>query len=802
MLFRKMLRTVIRYKAQFFSMIIMIAIGTGMFLGFNMEWLSLEKDTKAFFKETNFADYRITSKDSFSKKDADKISSITGVDRTARYISVNADVKGTENMVGLTVTENPNVSGFVVTDGEAYDENSKDGIWLSDKYAENNNVHTGDEMTLTYDKLTVTGKVKGLIKSGEYMICVRDESQLMPDFKLYGYAYITPKALQQSIDNMAKDEAEKNIRTDIPKTMRDDIVKETTQKIADETYQNVWHQINVISSLSKAEFTEQVEKVLDRTLLILTKDENISYSESQGEVNEGKTMGSVLPTLFLLIAVLTMVSTMHRLVANEKTQIGTLKALGFKDRRILWHYTTFALSIGIFGSVLGAVLGYFVAWFIMNPDGMMGTYIVMTDWTIQFEWWCWAVLTGIVLFLTFIGFLSTRKMLQGTASDVLKPYTPKNIRQLAIEKLSFVNHLSFGTKWNLRDILRHKSRSFMTLFGVMGCTLLIVAGLGMNDTVGKFMDMYYTDIANYSSKVQISDDAENKDALNIAEKYNGDCLASVSVQYEDNPISLDIYKMKYDTVHFLNENNDRILLPDDGALVCMRLKDEYHLNIGDEIELSPYGTSEKYIVKIKGFNRSLSKSISVSEEYAQTLRSTLKVLTYTSVYKINTVFTKTEKSKINDSFISSVQSKEDIMKSMDSFMEIMNLFVVILIISAVILGIIVLYNLGIMSFTERYREMATLKVIGFNDRKIGNLLISQNIWLSVLGILIGIPTAYGTLALLIKMLAGEYEMSCYISLLSLLISTVLTLSVSLAVGLIIARKSRKIDMVSALKIPE
>ena len=226
------------------------------------------------------------------------------------------------------------------------------------------------------------------------------------------------------------------------------------------------------------------------------------------------------------------------------------------------------------------------------------------------------------------------------------------------------------------------------------------------------------------------------------------------------------------------------------------------INIGDEIELSPYGTSEKYIVKIKGFNRSLSKSVSVSEEYAHTLRSTLKTLTYTSVYKINTIFTKTEKSKINDSLISSVQSKEDIMKSMDSFMEIMNLFVVILIISAVILGIIVLYNLGIMSFTERYREMATLKVIGFNDRKIGNLLISQNIWLSLLGILIGTPTAYGTLALLIKMLAGEYEMSCYISLPSLLISTVLTLSVSFVVGLIIARKSRKIDMVSALKIPE
>ena len=420
MLFRKMLRTIGRYKAQFISMIIMIAIGIGMFLGFNMEWVSLDEDTSAFFAQTDFADYRITSKDGFSAEDADKINAIDGVDRAARYLSVNADVEGTNTMVGLTVTEKPDVSDFIVTSGEAYDEKSANGIWLSDHYADKNHVKVGDRMTVTYEKLRVSGTVKGLIQSGEYMICVRDETQLMPDFSLYGYAYITPVSLKNAILDAAKNEI-KEQNPQIPNDMLD----KAAEKAADETYKTIFPQINVLSDLPKSDLTDEVDKALDQTLLILTKDENVSYAESQGEIEEGKTMGSILPTLFLLIAVLTMVSTMHRLAANEKTQIGTLKALGFKDRRILWHYTTFALSIGVLGTALGVGLGYFVAWVIINPNGMMGTYIVMNDWTLHLPLWCWAIMAGILAFLTLIGFLSTRKMLAGTAADALRSYTPK-----------------------------------------------------------------------------------------------------------------------------------------------------------------------------------------------------------------------------------------------------------------------------------------------------------------------------------------------------------------------------------------
>ena len=140
-----------------------------------------------------------------------------------------------------------------------------------------------------------------------------------------------------------------------------------------------------------------------------------------------------------------------------------------------------------------------------------------------------------------------------------------------------------------------------------------------------------------------------------------------------------------------------------------------------------------------------------------------------------------------------------IIDSFDTFNEIMNMMVAVLIVAATVLGIVVLYNLGVMSYTERYREMATLKVVGFRNRKIGKLLISQNMWVTVIGVIVGIPAGIGTLSFLVTQLASEYEMRISVSVLSIAASAVLTFAVSLLVSLMVARKNKKIDMVEALK---
>lgn len=597
----------------------MIALGIGVFVGMNMEWYSIDKNTAYLFDATGFADYRIVSEKGFSSEDADKIAALDGVDAVSRYLSIQVEVKEKQDeSVALTVTENADVSGFLLMEGNAYEKDSKDGIWLSDKYAAANNISVGDTLTFLYANKEIQGHVEGLVKSGEYLINVRDESQLMPDYTNFGFAYISPAMYENAVGFA------------------------------------YYPQLNVISSLSKEDFSEKADDALQSTALILTKDETVSYAQADGEKEEGRTMGSVLPVLFLVIAILTMVTTMHRITSKEKTQIGTLKALGFKDRRILRHYTSYAFTIGLIGSALGIGFGYFLAWYIMNPSGSMGTYLDMPTWDLYLPGFCIYILIGILILLTLIGFLSVKEMLKGTAADALRPYTPKKMKNLFIERTRLFHMLPFGTRWNLRDTIRHKSRTAMSLIGIIGCMTIMVGCLGMRDTMDEFLDISFGTATNYASRIFLTEDATEADDA-----------------------------------------------------------------------------------------------------------------------------------------IKSIQSKQMIMDSFDVFTEIMNLMISLMVIVAMILGIVVLYNLGVMSYTERYREMATLKVLGFRDKKIGALLIDQNLWVTLLGILIGIPAGRAALQYLLKKLAGEYEMNMAIYPASYLISIVLTFGVSLLVSIMVSRKNKK-----------
>ena len=384
-----------------------------------------------------------------------------------------------------------------------------------------------------------------------------------------------------------------------------------------------------------------------------------------------------------------------------------------------------------------------------------------------------------------------RKMLRGTAADALRPYTPRKMKPMLIERTRLFHLLPFGTRWNMRDIVRHKSRTAMSLIGIVGCSVLVVASFGMRDTMNAFLEMYYDNGLNYSSRIYLAGDASEDDRNAVIEKYNGDSGTSVSTQLEEQTVSLDIYSLAHDSIRISDKNADNIDIKDDGAYICMLLSEKYSLRAGDTFVLKRFGTDEKYTLKVAGVFRSVSENIVITDKYARTLG-----IDFTP----DSVYTDCDKSEIEtSSAIKSVQSKSMIIDSFDTFTDIMNQMIYLLVFGALLLGVIVLYNLGTMSYTERYREMATLKVVGFRDRKIGRLLSGQNLSLSIIGVIIGIPLGAATLSYLLKTLAGEYEMKMSISLGSYVISVLLTVAVSFAVSLMVSRKNKKIDMVEALK---
>ena len=753
MLIRKLFRTARAYRPQFISMIIMVALGVGVFLGFNMEWYSIEWNTGSFFEETRLADYRLYSETGFSRADLEALLAQDGVDAATRMLSVNVGIQDTEQTLSLNVCEDYTVSTMLVTEGAPYDPQA-DGLWLSDRFAGANGIAVGDTLTLVYRGFKITAPVLGLAKSGEQLICVGDNTQVMPDYTKYGFAYLTPKRYRAAI------------------------------------LVDFYPQINLRSPLGKEALEAAAAKALGRTIMVVPKEDTTSYGEAMGESKEGKAMGSILPVLFLAIALLAMTTTMHRITANEKRQIGTLKALGFKDRRIMRHYASYGLTIGLVGTALGIALGYGICYLIMNPNGMMGTYFDMPRWDLVMPGFCWGVLALIVGLMTLISLLSVRKMLSGTAAEALQPYVPRRMRRIALERTPLWKRLQFGTRWNLRDVLRHKSRSAMTLIGIVGCMILLVGGLGMRDTLNGFLKLIDEDVSNYVTRVNLAENSDNARALELAQALDADWEAMSGISVGGKTVMLEVADTQRDKYRFVDEDNAVVPLSEEGAYVCMRLAKDIH--VGDTVTFSPYGASETYSVKVIGVLRSvMTENLVMSRACAERVGVP---------YTVTTLYTDVPVTDLPESgLIASAQSHAAIMQTYDSFTQIMDLMIALLIVAAVVLGVVVLYNLGLMSYIERARELATLKVLGFGDRQIGKLLISQNVWLTVVGVLLGIPAGALTLKVLIDKLAGEYELRMCIGPVTYMVSIALTFGVSLFVGVIVARKNRKIDMVEALK---
>ena len=760
MLFKKFLRTAKVYKAQFISMIIMIAIGIGVFTGFNMEWKTIEYNTNYFFDETNFADFRIVDANGFDKDDLKEIEDIDGVEKAGRFFSSDAEVIDHEkDTVILNVTENDSVSNFILTDGNEYDNKEEDGIWLSDKYADANNIKTGDDFSFKIFGQTVETEVKGLIKSGEYMICITDSSQMLPDYNSTGYGYISPKMYEEMS----------------PYT--------------------IYPQINVISDLDKNTFSEEVDDTFGKATMVLGHDENISFSGSRGEMEEGQTMGAIIPAIFLAIAVLTMITTMHRIISKERRQIGTLKALGFKDKKIIKSYVAYSLFTGILGLIPGLILGYLIAAFIMDPEGgMMAIYIDMPTWTIVMPNFCYTVILIVMVIFVLVGYFGVRTILKETPAETLSPCATTNTNPVAIERFKFFDRFSFGTKWNIRDLLRHKARLVMSLLGVFGCTLLILASMGMKDTMTAFLDDYYNSMVNYESRIYISEKATENEIKDIKDKYGNVWSSEETVKHESLPITLEVYNIGEDMIRLNGSKSLIDDLSDDGAYVCTRIADKYGLEKGDKITVERYNSDDKYTFTVEDVINNLTEGIIISKEYADKLDIE---------YKTRSVYTKTDAEEIDlTDAMTSVKSKEDIMSTFDTMMNMMNIMVLMFIVIGIILSIIVLYNLGTMSYMERYRELSTLKVVGFKDKQLRKLITQQNLWITVLGTIPGIPIGYFTLKYIIKMLAPEYELVPQIVPQTYAFTIALSFVTSFIVSVMLSAKNKKIDMVEAMSVSD
>ena len=754
---KKFFRTLHTYLGQIISMIVMISIAIAVFAGFNLEWFSIKNALDSSFTRDNYPNYVLYSDAGFSDNDIELLKEIDEIEDLSGHLKINTGIENyNESTIQLNMITNYSINSFTLVEGVEYVDNFE-GIYLNDKFMSANGLNVGDEITLTYENYELKGEIIGSVKASDYIIPLdTDQGMIIPSYDTFGYCYVS-----------------QNFLTNILPTI-------------------IYTQIDIISEYNIDSLSDLVNDKLNMTLLLTEMSDNASYQGASGEVEEGKVVAKTVPFIFLIIAFLSLVSTLDRICISERIQIGTFKALGFKNKSIIKCYTCIGFFVGIVGAIFGTILGYLLGWFIFNENGSMSIYCDFLEWKLCAPFYTWIVVIIIILLLTLVSYYFIRKTLNCEASRLLRKPEPKNFKSLLIEKSKIWDRLSFVNRWNIRDIFRHKIRTSMTLIGIIGCTLLLFMGFGLKDTVNNYL-LEYKNSNDYTTMITLSNNISNDYAIEIANYYDADYSSSVAVSSNDNTYLMNVYNLDNNYIKFISDSNEYINLSDDGVYISLRISKALNLNKGDTIEVSPYGTNFIYSFNIAGVCRILGEeTILMSKNYADSLNVE---------YNIKYLYTKETNISSNE-YIDSTQTFESLYESISSMMSVLNEMIVLIVIGSVIVGIIVLYNLGIMSFIERYREIATLKVVGFKNGILTKINISQNIWLTIVGIIIGIPLSYITLLWILKELAPEYEIAIHLSSVTWIVTIILTFGVSMLVCIFMSKKNNKVSMVEALKSNE
>ncbi|MGN0521078.1 MAG: ABC transporter permease, partial [Eubacterium sp.] len=503
-------------------------------------------------------------------------------------------------------------------------------------------------------------------------------------------------------------------------------------------------------------------------------------------------MGAVFPIAFLLIAVLAIITSMNRLINNQRTQIGTLKALGFSKAKITIHYVNYGFWVSLIGSVLGCVAGPLTLPYLFYDS--MSCYYTLPEWKTGFDISFILVAAATVLACTLTTFFTVFGMLGDTPATTLRPKAPKNFKLTKIEKSKLWGKSNFNFRWNWRNFIRGKARTIMGIVGTVSCMALLVCAFSMYDCMDDMEKWMYNEIQVSQTRLTLDSSSSVSDAENIAKEVDGELIMTDAIEVRANG------KKKTQTVtvvdgsgcFYITDTNRKQITPDDDTIaLSFKTVQALGLKEGDEFEWHIY-TSDKWVK---------SKITVISK----TPMNQGMVITRNTLEKLGYDFTPTYVDTLNsltdyqNEHISNVLTADEMHNFWDNYMETMNLMVGILILFALILAVIVLYNLGQLTFTEKERENATLKVIGFSTGKILSLNLSQNLIFAVIGVIFGTPCGLWLVKAMVDSAGDEFDMMIKISIPSFLICAAITIGVSLLVSLMFAKNIKRLDMVSSLK---
>ena len=786
MLFRKMLRDIKNNLSQFITIFLMVLIGVMAYSGIEAYMDGMTDTANIFYSENNLQDLNVIG-ENFTKDDLNDIKKINHVKDAERKLSLTATTDNDKTLL-LNFIESNNISEFYIIKGEKFDYN-KDGVWLDNFYAIENNIKVGDTILVKYENMILHEKVRALINVPDHLYDTRDSSELYPDRKGFGFAYVSANEIPE---NFVKDIVMK----------KENIESEEVFNFLfpDFNYKDYlvynYVMIDVDKKSNKSKVKDEIEEKIDNAKAVINIEDTASYVTYQGEIDEGKTYVGVFSGLFLFIAMLSVITTMTRVVKNQRVQIGTLKALGFKNRKILMHYIGYGFYISILASALGLVAGYFFIGKVFLNLEMEFFEIPNGHPVLGIKSYIVALI--VVAIVSFITYLTCRTILKENPAETLRNKIP-NVKKnsLNITTKGIFKRMSFSSKWNARDIIRNKMRTFMGLAGVVGCCMLIVCALGMLDSMNYFVKLQFSDLYNFDYKLTLKENINKEEVDELYKKY-GDKTSKtygIEIKEKNKKESNNIFVTDAENyVRFVDRKGNFVKVDkDDGVYVTYKLAETKGYKLGDKITWHIYGEDKYYTSKIVGFNKDpQNQNMTMTREYLESLGIE---------YSPDSLYTNKDLSKVKEiKNVETIQDIEELEEGMTGMLSMMKTMLVLIITIAVLLGSIIIYNLGILSYTEKQYQFSTLKVLGFKDKKIEKIFIKQNNWIAIVSIIIGLPLGFYLTDWLFKTAIEEhYDFGANITLRTYIIAALGTFLVSYIMSRFLARKIKNIDMVTSLK---
>ena len=578
-------------------------------------------------------------------------------------------------------------------------------------------------------------------------------------------------------------------------------------------------------TLSKAEFNIQkhdaLKELSDAQLeidkmegkwIVLDRDSHYSYRDYGACADRMDGIAKVFPVFFFLVAALVCMTTMTRMVDEQRNEMGTLKALGYSKLQIASKYLIYALIASILGSILGCSLGMYLfptvifnAWnTLYNIDRIKFLFqpglILLASGSV----------TGITLLATLYSIYSE---LIEMPSQLMRPKAAKAGKKILLEQIPFIwKRLSFLQKVTARNIFRYKKRFFMTIIGIAGCSALLVAGFGINDSISDIVNQQYNVIYHYDATVAAKTNeitSQIKSLKGVKAVYEEDHLA-VTTKIENKDISTTVHIIsndkKFKDFCTLFNGKKEFDLDDSSVLISQKMATKLNKKAGDTIKFKD--ANNKVIkAKIKGvFTNYVGHHIYASETLYKSWNTNAKT-THTYLIKSKKTTKKFERNLgnkiMNVDGVQSVTFYSSLQKNFKDMIKSISYIVVVLVISAACLAFVVLYNLSNVNISERKREIATIKVLGFTRKEVDAYINRETILLTILGSLIGLGIGVGLHHLIMNLAEMDDIMfGRTINSISYVISFVMTIGFNAAINLFMHRKLNKIQMVESLKAVE